>query len=338
MEWFRCYHGISSDPKWALIARKSGQPKAVVLAVWLYALDFASQAEDRGSIASIDPELVDVLYDLEDGSAASVLDAMQAKGLVTDDRRLAAWDKRQPAREDAQGPEAKPVAQRVRECRERKKLREAEEAKRGVTQGNAEPCDVTPCNADVTDCNAESRDVTQGNAPDTDTDIDTEKTHTPLPPSRYSVTPPPMSQEDVEEAKDDVRRDRQKGDYEFSLLRQEYDAVRQEGELSGRQEFLELYHSRDWPGLDEILAGLQALVEQDDPFRRGFGPGLGKFIAQRMWRMKPRLPSGSGTKASLTAQQREELEEKKRRIRAERKAKEAENRRIAAENARLGVF
>ncbi len=318
MEWFRCYHGISTDPKWALIARKSGQPRSVVIAVWMYALDFASQAEDRGSIAELDTELVDVLYEFEDGTTASVLEAMQAKGIVTEVRRLAAWDKRQPAREDAQGPEAKTAAQRKREQRARDKARQ-EEMSRMETQGHA----------DVTECHAESRDVTQCHAPDTDTDIDTEKTHTPLPPSRDIVTPPPMSPEDVEEAKEDVRRDRRKGDYEFSLLRQEYDSVRQEGELSGRQEFLELYHCPDWPGLDEILAGLHVLAEQDDPFRRGFAPGLGKFVSQRMWRMKPRAPAGSGSQKSV--EQKAEFKAMREQFKAKREAQEAERRRAMAQ-------
>ena len=311
MEWFRAYHGISVDPKWALIARKSGQPKSVVLAVWLYVLDFASQAGDRGSIASIDPELVDVLYDLDDGATALVLDAMLAKGIITEDKRIAAWDKRQPAKEDAVGPEAKSAAQRKREQRARDR-----EKSHGESQ-------------DVTQCHAESRHVTQCHAPDTDTEKDKEEIHTPLPPSPgggVCASPAPLSGEDIAEAQDAVQAERRRGDYEFSLLRAEYDKARQEGPMAGRQEFLQLFASPDFPGLDEILAGLQRLLESDDQFRRGYAPGLSRFLRERMWAMRPRAPAGQEREPEKTPEELE-AERKIAEMRAKRKAREAERKR-----------
>ena len=287
MEWFRAYHGISSDPKWRLIARKAKEPVATVVAVWLSLLDHASQANERGSVKDVDAELLDCSLDLEDGTAQAILDVMDAKGVIHDGR-ISAWNKRQPLREDTDNPEAKPVAQRVREYRARKKA-EAE-------QSHAPSRDVTQGNACVTQCNAPSRDVTQGNAPEQIREEETrEETHTPLPPSQGGgacVPSVPLSGEDIAERQDGARQERKRGDYEFSLLRDAYDKARQEGPMAGRQEFLSLFHSPEWPGIDELIASVDKLCAEDDQFRRGFAPGLAKFLREGMWRMQPRAPAG----------------------------------------------
>jgi hypothetical protein len=96
-----------------LIARKSGQPVGIVVSVFAALFDFASQAEDRGSVASFDPEELDVRYGYEDGVTASIVKALEAKGVITAGR-LANWEKRQPKREDDS-------VERTREWRERKK-------------------------------------------------------------------------------------------------------------------------------------------------------------------------------------------------------------------------
>lgn len=99
MKWFRWYHGTVDDRKWLVISRRSGQDRAVVIAVWCALLEFASQAEERGCVRDFDCESLDALLDARDGACASVLAALVEKGLVRDGR-LSAWDKRQPRRED----------------------------------------------------------------------------------------------------------------------------------------------------------------------------------------------------------------------------------------------
>ena len=163
MEWFRAYHGISSDAKWRLVARMSKQPVAVVLAVWVSLLDHASQADDRGSIAGVDCELLDVTLDLEDGVAKGVVTAMEAKGLVAGGR-ITAWEKRQVRREESDNPQAKTAAQRKREQRARDKAKQS-----------AASQDETQDSVNVTQSHAESRNDTNCHAPDTDTDTDTER-------------------------------------------------------------------------------------------------------------------------------------------------------------------
>lgn len=272
---------------------------ATVVAVWLSLLDYASQADERGSVEGVDAELFDVSLDLEDGTTQAVLDAMEAKGVIHENR-LAAWEKRQPLREDTDNPEAMSNAERSRKCRAKQRQ-----------QQSAAPCSGTQRNAAQAQQSAAPCSV-----PDTDTDKDTEeKTHTPLPPSQGAacVPPAPFTGEDIAEAGDAVRQERQRGDYEFSLLRDEYDKAKPEGKFSGRDLFLQLFHSREWPGLDELLEAVRRLREQDDQWRRGFVPGLARFLRERMWTLQPRAPAGEAGQGETPEQEqsRREYQERK---------------------------
>ena len=145
MNWLRWYTGSATDPKFAAVARRSGQNVAAVLAVWAMLLERACEADTRGDVEGFDCEGADVVLGLSDGAACAVVDALKAKGLIVQGR-LANWEKRQPKREDDS-------AERVREYRARKREAQAA-ASREVTHGNAP----------VTQCNATSREVTHGNA------------------------------------------------------------------------------------------------------------------------------------------------------------------------------
>lgn len=317
MDWFRCYHGITHDAKWPLIARMSIQPVGVVVSVWMALLEHASQADERGSVEDFDCEVVDALYGYEDGTTGAVLAAMKSRGLVCEGR-LVSWDKRQPAREDAVGPEAKSGAQRVREHRARKKAE--------ADQCNAQSRDVTNCNASVTQCNAQSRDVTPQKREEK---IREEKYTPPLPPSPGGgacASPAPLSGEDIAEAQDAVRQEHKRGDYEFSLLRSEYDKARQEGPMAGRQEFLRLFGSPEWPGIDELVHAVDVLCAEDDQFRRGYAPGLARFLADRMWRMKPRAPAGEKPPTQEDEDGKRKWEALKAKVRADKEARKKRGR------------
>lgn len=132
----------------------------------------------------------------------------------------------------------------------------------------------------------------------------------------------PLSGEDIAERQDAVQDQHRRGDYEFSLVREAYNAARQEGELSGRQEFLALYNSSAYPGHDEIIAGINLLCAEDDQFQRGFAPSLAKFLTQRMWTMKPRAPVGQEREPELTPE-RLAARERIKRMEEELKQKQA---------------
>jgi len=137
--WFRSWHGAPTDNKWLVIGRRANVAPGVVSAVAWALMDYASQADDRGSVNGFDVETYCAFSGFAEDDISRVLCAMSEKSIIIDGR-LAAWDKRQPKREDDS-------YERVRAFRERK----------NVTQD---------------DCNAEKRNVTQRNNTDTDTDTD----------------------------------------------------------------------------------------------------------------------------------------------------------------------
>ena len=131
MEWFRWYHGACSDAKWPIIARKAKVSVGVVVSVWAALLEYASQDEERGSVAGFDGETYDALYGYEDGTCDAVLAAMSEKGLICDGC-ICAWSKRQPDGEREE--RGKLSTERVRKFRERQRAASPE----------------TLCNADET--------------------------------------------------------------------------------------------------------------------------------------------------------------------------------------------
>lgn len=167
MEWLKWYVGASTDPKMAVVARRSGQNGAAVLAVWAMLLERAGTADDAGSISGFDAEGADVVLGLQDGAACAIMDAMRAKGMLDGDR-VARWEERQKKNETAAATERKQLQ------REREKLA-AEQARlealreelaalsHPVTTQEMPSPSVTPSHGlshDVTTCHASSSDVT----------------------------------------------------------------------------------------------------------------------------------------------------------------------------------
>lgn len=140
IDWFRWHHGSVTDPKFQLVARKSKQALASVIAVWAFVLEQASASEDRGTFGTIDCEAIDCLLGLEDGATAAILAAMGERGLV-DDGTVSAWEKRQPKRERTDNTST----ERSRAHRDRQRQSQQD----GEKQRHATPeiDDATPCNA-----------------------------------------------------------------------------------------------------------------------------------------------------------------------------------------------
>lgn len=153
-DWVRLWHDMPTDPKWRVIARKSGQPLPSVIAVFTMLMVSASQnADERGCLMGWDDEDAAAALDMEPEAVSAIIAAMQGK--VLDGERLSGWERRQPKREDNS-------YDRVKAYRDRKRA-----------EANANERDGTRAN-DV------KRDVTQRNAPDADADADAEDN--PPPP------------------------------------------------------------------------------------------------------------------------------------------------------------
>lgn len=140
MNWFRWYHGTVNDPKLLVVARLSGEPKAIVLAVWQTILECASQNDDRGSLDGYDADDISAALDIEASRIVTICHAMSQKKMIGDGY-VSNWEKRQPKREDST------AAERQQKKRERDKLRE-------------EIADLKEKLEYVTQCHAASRSVT----------------------------------------------------------------------------------------------------------------------------------------------------------------------------------
>lgn len=154
MDWFRSWHGAPTDNKWLLIAKRAGVTPMMVSAVFWALLDYASQQEERGSVAGFDAETYAMWAGCDETDVIAIVNAMRAKGVITDGERLAAWEKRQPRREDDS-------SERVRRHRDKQR--------QSVTDDN-----VTQCNDTVTHCNAPDKIRSDQIRLETDGDTDTE--------------------------------------------------------------------------------------------------------------------------------------------------------------------
>jgi hypothetical protein len=120
MDWFRWHHGSVNDPKFQLVAKRSGASPAEVIAVWACLLEAASMAEERGMVGEPDWEAMELALGLADGLMPKIVEAMRARSLLTgEERRVTAWEKRQPKRErDDDNSTARVVALRQRKRHE----------------------------------------------------------------------------------------------------------------------------------------------------------------------------------------------------------------------------
>lgn len=113
VEWVRLWHDMPTDPKWRVIARKSLQPIALVLATFNFILVNASaNATERGRTHNLHAEDIAAALDVLEEDIKSILSAMQGK--VINDDLLMGWEKRQPKREDSSAERAKAWRERNR--------------------------------------------------------------------------------------------------------------------------------------------------------------------------------------------------------------------------------
>lgn len=128
-DWVRLWHDMPTDPKWRVIARKSGQPLPCVIALFnLIMVNASDNADDRGTLRNWDDEDAAAALDMEPEAVNAIMAAMQGK--VLEGTRLTGWEKRQPKREDDS------AAARKRAQRERDKAAQ-EDVSRNVTQRHA---------------------------------------------------------------------------------------------------------------------------------------------------------------------------------------------------------
>jgi hypothetical protein len=282
MEWFRAYHGICSDAKWPIVARKAKVSVGVVVSVWLVLLESASQATERGSVANFDPETVDALYGYEDGTTEAVFDALREKGLICDGR-ISAWDKRQPKRERDDDSAA-----RVRRHRELKRLETTDSA--NVDERNAS---VTPCNASVTPPEKRREDKNINTSPPVESLVNQDRACAREASQGRGATASACQEwaatNRQEPESPPMPADLSGPGLEFEELRDFYSReIRAEGPLDGFAEYKQLKAARDstgasaFPGLSRLLDDLAAR-KAAGVWHAGYEIGLARYLKTRTW-------------------------------------------------------
>lgn len=84
--WVRLWAGMTTDPKWQTVARKSGQPRYLVIALFAHLMLEANEADDRGSLDALDVEDVASALDCDEEAVEAILQAMN--GRVIEDGRV----------------------------------------------------------------------------------------------------------------------------------------------------------------------------------------------------------------------------------------------------------
>ena len=303
MEWLKWHIGSAIDPKFSIVARRSGHNVAAVIAIWAMLLERACQAEERGNIRGFDCEAADVALGLPDGAACAIIDALQSKGLIHGDR-VANWEKRQNTDVTEAARERKRL-QREREKLEAERLalerRIAEMQAMGLADGDshAQSQNVT----EVTPGHRGSHDVTYKKREDKKR----EKTSPPVeslvnqdrarareePQGRgevaSSVSPGTDRGEPPEREPPPMPVDFSGPGMEFLELREFYSReIRPEGPLDGFDEYKQLKAARDptgasaFPGLSTLLDDLAAR-KAAGVWNPGYEIGLARYLKTRTW-------------------------------------------------------
>jgi hypothetical protein len=85
---------MPTDPKWRVVARKSGQTIPAVIAVFTILMVEAGRAGRSGDVSGARAEDIAAALDMDDEAVEAILEAMQ--GRVLDGAALSGWEKRQP--------------------------------------------------------------------------------------------------------------------------------------------------------------------------------------------------------------------------------------------------
>lgn len=330
MEWLKWHIGSAIDPKFSIVARRSGHNVAAVIAIWAMLLERAGQAEERGSIMGFDCEAADVALGLPDGAACAIIDALQSKGLIHGDR-VANWEKRQSTGVTEAARERKRL-QREREKLEAERLalerRIAEVQAMGLAGGDshAQSQNVT----EVTPGHRGSQDVTYKKREDK---------------KREKTSPPVESLVNQDRARspergsEGVGADLSDPGLEFVELREFYNReMRAEGPLAGFPEYRQLKAARDmtgaslWPGNARLFDDLSARKEAG-VWNQGFEIGLGRYLREKTWLAPIQSRASPPSETTPTEFQRQQQDRRN----MMRIAKELRERERAAKQQAQGV-
>ena len=113
LPWVRLWNDMPADPKWRVIAKRSGRPLTEVIALFnVMMVSGGLNPAERGVLHNWSDEDVAATLDIEVDHVSSIRSAMQGK--VLEENRLMAWKKRQPIRDDGSAERSKSRRNRMR--------------------------------------------------------------------------------------------------------------------------------------------------------------------------------------------------------------------------------
>ncbi len=145
MDWWRAYHGISTDPKYQVVLRHIASHRVTsasldvrlsdISSIWVWLVDFASQNRPRGSIEGFQIDHIAVATGLPDEAVEWVIQGFKWRKMITGNL-LTAFEKRQPS-------------STFRMQNKREKDRSGQSASHSVTSGQSASHSVTPLARDA---------------------------------------------------------------------------------------------------------------------------------------------------------------------------------------------
>ena len=86
--WYKTPHGLPYNVIWKLVADTAHVKLEKVACVLGLLMDYASQQDDRGSIAGFDFRVCKIVYGYAPKTVQAILDAMQQEGVLTNDMHI----------------------------------------------------------------------------------------------------------------------------------------------------------------------------------------------------------------------------------------------------------
>ena len=140
--WFKLPDDSVTNLRFLSISRKVGQSPAVVSFVYLAAMSCASASESNGSLRDFHAEDIDAFGGLEDGTTASIIEALTDAGMITEDGCIADWETTQSV----------PTEEAVEDRRAYKRewaRRKREESRMADSPASGQPVDSCRHNVDT---------------------------------------------------------------------------------------------------------------------------------------------------------------------------------------------
>jgi hypothetical protein len=95
-QWWKCAHGLPTDPRWKVIGKKAGVSGSLVCSVVMALHDWASQAERRdqsrnGCVKDFDVEMYADQLGVDEGEVRRVMAALPLCNVINTDGFLVGW-------------------------------------------------------------------------------------------------------------------------------------------------------------------------------------------------------------------------------------------------------